>query len=255
MKKLLFFALLIGLASCDPESKPSLDPLPVDDSRSMAFEMQYVFDGQPLQLNQFTNETGLNNVSFVNIQHFISGLQLKKADGEWLNVTGYGLLSPASNSKATFVFRGVPKGIYEGVRFTIGVDSIANHSDPSLWPNDHALSIMVGGSMHWTWNSGYIFMKVEGQYEIPGSTAGGFAYHLGRDDLNVTYSQEGINLNLQENGITTVFKMDLKPFFTQPNAFTIAPETSFTHSAPRDTIAEQLHENMQNMVTFVELKP
>lgn len=169
-------------------------------------------------------------------------------------MTGYGLLSPDNSAKASFTFKDIPKGIYEGIRFTIGVDSIANHSDPAIWPNDHALSIMVGGSMHWTWNSGYIFIKVEGQYDIPGSSPGGFAYHLGRDDLKVVYTQEGINLNLQENNGTAVFSMDLKKFFDQPNAFTISPETSFTHSAPRDTVAEQLHQNMQNMVTFVELK-
>jgi hypothetical protein len=254
MKKLLFFGLIFSLFACNPKPD-SVEPLPVSDDRTVGIEMQYVFDTQPLLMSQISNNTGQNTIGFSNIQHYLSDLKLKKADGSWIAVKGYGLLSPSSNSKASFAFQGVPKGIYEGIRFTIGVDSITNHSDPSIWPNSHALSIMTGGSMHWTWNSGYIFIKVEGQYDIPGSTPGGFAFHLGRDDLNVSYTQEGINLNLQENGITAVFKMDLKQFFIQPNAFTISPETSFTHSGPRDTIAEQLYENMQNMVTFIELKP
>lgn len=254
MKKLFLFGLMLGLYSCTPDPKTG-DPNPPAEDRSVTLEMLYQFDSQPLVMNQISFATGQNTIGFSNIQHFVSDLQLKKPDGSWLAVTGYGLLSPTAEGKASFRFNGVPKGIYEGIRFTIGVDSIANHSDPGTWPNDHALSIMVGGSMHWTWNSGYIFIKVEGQYDIPGSTPGGFAYHLGRDDLKVSYTQEGINLNLQENGQTAVFRMDLKQFFVQPHAFTISPETSFTHSGPRDTIAEQLHANMQNMVSLVELKP
>lgn len=254
MKKLLFLAIILGLNSCEPTSNP-VDPTPVADDRSLAIEMQYVFDNQSLVMNQINYNTGRNTVGFSNIQHFLSDLKLKKADGSWINVGGYGLLSPNNQAKATFAFRDVPKGVYEGIRFTLGVDSLANHSDPAVWPNDHALSMMIGGSMHWTWNSGYIFIKVEGQYDIPGSTAGGFAYHIGRDDLKVIYTQEGINLNLQENNGTAVFKMDLKKFFDQPNSFTISPETSFTHSGVRDTVAEQLHQNMQSMVSFIELKP
>ncbi len=254
MKKLILLGLIIGMYSCKPEPKTG-GPLTPSDDRAVTLEMRYEFDSQPLVLNQINYTTGQNTVGFSNIQHFISDLQLKKADGSWIKVTGYGLLSPTAEAKASFRFLNVPKGIYEGLRFTIGIDSIANHSDPGTWPNDHALSIMVGGSMHWTWNSGYIFIKVEGQYDIPGSSPGGFAYHLGRDDLKVTYSQEDINLNLQENSLTAVFKMDLKQFFVQPHAFVISPETSFTHSAPRDTVADQLYANMQNMVSFVELKP
>jgi len=254
MRKLSFLALIVAVAtSCEPETTNVVDP-PASDDRVLAIEMQYAFDNQNLVMNQIGFSTANNTVGFSNIQHFLSDLKLKKADGSWLSVGGYGLLSPTTEAKASFSFQDVPKGIYEGIQFTIGVDSIANHTDPSVWPNDHALSIMVGGSMHWTWNSGYIFIKVEGQYEEPGSSPGGFAYHLGRDDLKVVYSQEGINLNLQENNGTAVFRMDLKKFFDQPNSFTISPETSFTHSAVRDTVAEQLHQNMQTMVSFVELK-
>lgn len=50
----------------------------------------------------------------------------------------------------------------EAVKFYIGVDSAANHSDPASYPASHALS-PKSPSMHWGWASGYRFAALEGK--------------------------------------------------------------------------------------------
>ena len=64
-------------------------------------------------------------------------------------------------------------GSYQQLEFTVGVDSIRNVSGAQTG----ALDPMLG--MFWTWNSGYIFAKLEGQ--SPQSTAlqQKFIYHIG----------------------------------------------------------------------------
>ena len=50
----------------------------------------------------------------------------------------------------------------EGLRFFIGVDPKANHSDPTLWPMGHPLALQ-NPTMHWGWAAGYRFAAIEGK--------------------------------------------------------------------------------------------
>ncbi len=73
----------------------------------------------------------------------------------------------------------IPAGVYKGIEFTIGVDSVRNTMDASKRTG----SLDVGGSargMYWVWNSGYIFFKLEGKTinEVD-SLNKQFRYHIG----------------------------------------------------------------------------
>ena len=50
----------------------------------------------------------------------------------------------------------VPKGDYQGVRFTLGVPFELNHGDPTIAPSPLNLT-----SMFWAWQSGYRFVKID----------------------------------------------------------------------------------------------
>lgn len=72
------------------------------------------------------------------------------------------------------------------MHFTLGVDSITNHSDPALYPLDHPLSI--SNNMSWLWTAGYIFLKLEGRYDSDGdgdvdANDQPFTYHCVGDPL------------------------------------------------------------------------
>lgn len=49
----------------------------------------------------------------------------------------------------------------DSISFLVGIDSINNHGDPTLWPADHALA-PKSPDMHWGWASGYRFVAIEG---------------------------------------------------------------------------------------------
>lgn len=258
MKKLVF--LFVGsllFSACDPNPKPPVGGgnNNTDENVSMVLAMEHTFENSLLSLNQPYFNTGRNEVRFTNIQYFVSDLKLQKMDGSWITVPFYAMFTAQSQQSAQINLPNIPKGNYKGVGFSIGVDSVANHSDPAIWPNGHPLSIMEGGAMHWSWNSGYIFIKVEGNYKIDNNPDGGFAYHIGRDDLRVDIRQENIQLDLNEDGKTVQFRFDLKSFFDAQHAFTITPATSFTHAAIGDTVATQLFQNLQASIQFEGVNP
>ncbi len=61
--------------------------------------------------------------------------------------------------ETNLVLRGrVAPGDYRGVAFRIGVPQDLNHLDPSL-----ASSPLTLTTMHWTWNAGYIFARVDAE--------------------------------------------------------------------------------------------
>lgn len=66
-----------------------------------------------------------------------------------------------------------PAGTYTGLRFVIGVDSVRNFSGAQTGALDPAKG------MFWTWNSGYIMAKLEGQSPQASTPGNHFEYHIG----------------------------------------------------------------------------
>jgi hypothetical protein len=67
----------------------------------------------------------------------------------------------------------IPSGIYSSIEFILGVDSLHNVSGAQ----NGALDVV--NAMFWTWNSGYIFMKLEGNSSFSNSPGHFFEYHIG----------------------------------------------------------------------------
>ena len=94
----------------------------------------------------------------------------------------------------------VPVGNYKGFRFIVGLDSTINHSDPSTFPSSNPLSVQTP-SIHWSWNSGYIFWKVEGKVDTTVAQTGpvnvDYLYHIGMDEFKRTidFSTDAFSVN------------------------------------------------------------
>ena len=79
----------------------------------------------------------------------------------------------------------VAKGKYTGLTFGIGVDDAMNHVDPTTTDGSSPLNPASSGYQHWAWNSGYIFIKLEGMADTTGDGAMdcSLTYHIGTDNL------------------------------------------------------------------------
>lgn len=125
----------------------------------------------------YTNAAG-EPFTVETLKYYVSNFVLTNADGTVYTVpqdSSYFLIdeSKAASQEVTLH---VPEGAYTTLTFILGVDSLRSTMDIAartgvLDPTASA------GEMYWTWNSGYIFFKMEGQ--SPASPNGAFMYHIG----------------------------------------------------------------------------
>lgn len=76
----------------------------------------------------------------------------------------------------------VPAANYKEVTLTVGVDSTKSVSDVSQRTGVLDITAYADDNMYWSWNSGYIFMKMEGiSSVVPQNSAGKrqYEYHIG----------------------------------------------------------------------------
>ncbi|MFN5422697.1 MAG: MbnP family protein [bacterium] len=154
--------------------------------------------------------TNANNEQFSisMFKYFISNIVLTKTDGSKYPVpqdSSYFLIDE-SNTSSLSPRVNVPEGEYTSLEFVLGVDSLRNTMDISrrtgvLDPTGTA------SGMYWSWNSGYIFFKMEGSSPASTQVDNVFHYHIG---LFGGYSTPTLNnlkkvtINLSSRGVAKV---------------------------------------------------
>lgn len=240
------FAAFIALTACKEETKtpPSPDPGSQPDAKGVFVVIEHLFGNQSINFGSVEYSTINNTVGVSNLTYYLSGFGLQRQDGSWQEIAGYHMVVAQDKPIDTLALGSVPVGIYNAVRFHIGVDSVTNHGDPAVWPNSHPLSLMRGGQMHWSWNAGYIFMKMEGRYRKQAAENGFYSYHIGRDDLITPVTITGLNINGGDNRSMVPLVFDAAQFFNTPHVHALADTSAFTHSGYGDAVADILHGNM-----------
>ena len=111
----------------------------------------------------------------------------------------------------------VPKGTYNGIRFTLGLPFDLNHADATLTPSPLNLT-----SLWWSWQFGYKFARIDLLPAMIGSISGtqskqhhgaaneknggkGFAIHLGSTGCQVTTASQQPSACSQLNTATIAF--------------------------------------------------
>ena len=175
---ILFAASLFCFASCKKTTPLEFQP---GDKGELEVEFDNVIGGVNLQLNtgSYTNASGETfKVSLLN--YYISNIKLQNADGTTYTVprdSSYFLIKE-ENPSQQITLRDIPAGNYTGISFVLGVDSLK-----STAPVAERTGVLDpagdGAGMYWSWNSGYIFLKMEGPSDVATSGDKKFRYHIG----------------------------------------------------------------------------
>lgn len=197
-----------------------------------------------------------DTVKFSLFNYFVSNFVLVKEDGSEYVVPKdecYFLCKQENTASRELTLKNVPAGNYKSIRFIIGVDSLK-----SIAPASERTGVLdpTGGAagMYWSWNAGYIFVKVEGtspQAPLNSSTnEHTFQYHTGlfggKDSptLNniktVTINMTSETAHVRQGGEAPVCHMyvDVLEMFTNPTNMSIATNPT-SHAGPYSkTIAE-----------------
>lgn len=176
MKKILVFSLIIAslISSCKKED--------VGGTNSMELKFDNIAGSADLVLSTttYTNVTG-ENYTIDKFDYYISNIILKKTDGTTYTVPqnkSYFLVKESDAASQKIEIEDVPVGDYNGITFTLGVDSLRCTKDIS--ERTGVLDPAAGGAgMYWVWNSGYIFLKMEGTSTVSTLPTSKIQYHIG----------------------------------------------------------------------------
>ena len=106
------------------------------------------------------------------LKYYISNIVVNNVQHSFNETDSYHLIDANDTASLNFSFE-TPVNNYNSISFIIGVDSIKNVSGAQ----SGALDPMHG--MFWTWNSGYIFFKLEGQSAASTIFNKRIEYHIG----------------------------------------------------------------------------
>jgi len=171
MKKISFI-LILAIAIVTTSCKTEEVITPANETGTVELSFEHKAGTADLELNStsYVNEAG-ESFTVSKFHYYISNIQLIKEDGSYFTYpkdSSYFLIKEDVPASKSLVLRNVPVGNYKGVKFVIGVD--ATKSVSPAFERIGALAPSEG--MYWAWNSGYIFVKLEGNSaSIP--TSGG----------------------------------------------------------------------------------
>jgi hypothetical protein len=133
---------------------------------------------EPLVPNEtrYANPGGEGSFGIRDFQFFLSNIRLVGDSSAYAEPDSYHRVRfDGAQAVDVITLRDVPPGDYDRIEFGIGVDPTANHTiEPrgDLDPNSR---------MAWTWEVGYKFVLIEGDFEHDG-THKPLVYHVGFDE-------------------------------------------------------------------------
>jgi hypothetical protein len=177
IKKLMTMLLFTAVALATSGQSITNDPKKTYKSGSLYIHFLNVANGKVLKLNDtvsvYNNANG-DDFKITTFKYYISNLSLiMKNGGKVFIPDSYFLVDAADSSTLIQQITNIPEGKYTGIAFTIGVDSLRNFAGAQSGALDPAKG------MFWTWNSGYIFVKLEGESTKSTAKKNRLTFHIG----------------------------------------------------------------------------
>lgn len=189
--------------------------------------------GEPFTVNKF--------------RYYIADLTLKSADKK-INVWKKPRLIDEADSASKAITIAQPNFVISSIEFTIGVDSSYNIS--GVQTDD--LDPMKG--MFWTWNTGYIYAKLEGQSDASHALSNYFSYHVGGYKSGENALRKVV-LNVPSNNnqqfSTIIIEADVLKWFKAANEIQISG-SPVCHQPGK--LALELANNYQYMFQIAEVQ-
>lgn len=249
-KGLLSAAVFAAMfASSCKKDKNNSQPAPAKvDTNSVYLEFFNVAGGSSLNLNSqwYKNQNG-DSFRVTKFNYYISNIVLKGTGGtaDYTEAESYHLIvHSATPSEMAFNLANVPAGKYSGISFMIGVDSLHNVSGAQSGALDPA------NGNFWSWSTGYIMLKFEGNSPKAPTMDGMLMFHCGG------FSGANSVLKTITRDLPTVIEVtktevphihlqaDILLLFKSPNVINFATMTTI-HMPGSD--AKKLSDNYENM--------
>ncbi len=248
IKSYIFMGTLFFLA-CSCKDKETV-PQPTESSDYLKVTMQPVFGNTDLQLDQtYTTSEGYH-VQFTDLKCYLTSV---KNGANTLCQAA--LFDFRSNGTQFFQKQGTPS-TFSSFSCYLGVDAAYNHLDPSAFANDNPLNIEIANDMHWDWNPGYIFMKVEAKVDTLADGIDNFnhflVFHVGSDVLIQTLTFSNLTWSkLADHVYHLPLKLDMQRFLQNGNQTIDLKAEHTSHSAAgEEALSLKLIQNFKAAISL-----
>ncbi len=237
----------LGFSSCKKD-KP-VDPVVVPDQ--LAVKVFPVYGNETLYLDSTYQTAEGYDVQFTDLKFFA---------GSWKN--GATLLTNAAlfdyrETGNSFISAALKPGGFSSIQGYLGIGPDENHLDPTAFSNDDPLNIVNAGGMHWGWNPGYIFMKVEVKVDtIPDGIALFDHYgvfHVGTDAFLQTLDFPTVTWqNVGENSYQAKMQLNMQQFLSNGTQVIHLNSEHTTHSgAGQEALSQKAIQNFKAALSFI----
>lgn len=247
--QLLIAALLLG--ACQKSLRTSSNPAA---THNLTIRFKPMSGSDALVFgNNYSNVWG-EQYTVSAFKFYVSHIYLTQADSGTtyeVNKDEYFLVNFADDNSTVLQLKAVPNK-YNRISFLIGVDSLRNVSGAQTGALDPAKG------MFWTWNSGYIMAKLEGNSPASTQVNNKFEYHIGGfsgvDNVlkEATLSFPGsqsVTMQSEKSSELTI-TADVNKWFANPNDIKISANAVSMTPGP---LARRIAENYINMFTITNV--
>jgi hypothetical protein len=266
MQTLFFgsFSRTVFLVSCalfwtgcgKDEVTPVPDPQPAPvETGTVKLEFKNKVDTAALVFGKnYVNAKG-DTFKVSKFNYYISNIRLVKSDNSVYSETNsYHMVKNSSPSSCIINLSGVPPGAYTSISFMLGVDSARNVSGAQSGDLDPA----VASDMYWSWNSGYIFLKMEGTSPKSGEVSKNLEYHIGgyggvnKTQRSFTFSFGSTAANVSTSA-TPVLELgvNLNELFVSPNLIDVSTRHTIVSAGPN---AKLMADNYADMISLMKIR-
>jgi len=230
------FSGFLFITSCTPDE-------PETTTGKVTLEFEHIFDGNAFTFgNTYTTSNG-DEITPRVFKYYVSNIVLSNEDGSstYEVPNSYYIVDQSVTESLTIGIEGVPNGEYSKVTFMLGVDSTSNVSGAQEGALDPA------NGMFWSWNTGYIFLKLEGVT----ANATDFRYHIGgfsgaANNIKIIEASvpAGSMINVNGTESTVHYMVDVAEFFKNPTDFDIEAEAMVMMPNPSSVVIANNYADM-----------
>jgi hypothetical protein len=251
-KAILVFVITMSLGFSACRDKETDETTPQDPIVNLYFS--HKIGGNEIVQGEFYNRSQGESYSFDLLKYYVSKAALVNDAGDTLYFTGHNLIDAFNpnrkKAQGVVAIDDAQLSTFNKLIFGIGVSSEYNTT------GDQGGDLDPSFGMIWTWATGYIFMKHEGQFIDNTGTLQPLLYHLGTSAAYKRYSMPiAIQLN-KDKTYNIHVDFDLTNLYNSPNLITFTGNNIVQSSGAQDIPwITSLTRNMQNVfsVSSVEV--
>jgi cytochrome c peroxidase len=206
----------------------------------LVLELVPVFGDKPIQLNSLKYGAE-EKISVSRFSMLLCDFMLQAEDGTWHASATESAYIDLASQRLSVDLGDLPEHPIRALRFAVGPNAESNHADPAQYAADHPLNPVLNHLL-WDWQSGYIFMAMEGRFQTKDHPLSGYVLHYAND-----WNRQWIHIPVKLSGVNPTaleLHFDIESLLNTAAPISFIRDGHITHSREDDILSGKLKTNL-----------